>query len=74
VAPLQLPVGSADSSLRLQEEQFAVFATANVGLIHVISCLNDLYRVLVALVGEQELEGFDRAQARWARHEVGAEL
>lgn len=61
-----------DTEHCFQEEQFAVLATANVALVHVTSGLNALYRVVVALVGERELAGFDRAQERWGRQETMA--
>ncbi|EIW70668.1 hypothetical protein TREMEDRAFT_73534 [Tremella mesenterica DSM 1558] len=48
------------------DEQFGVFATAVVSLLHVTYELDDLYRTVAELVGERELEGFDRAQERWA--------
>jgi hypothetical protein len=42
---------------------------ANIALIHVTAGLNDLYRVIVALVGENKLEAFDRSQERLGRQD-----
>ena len=49
-----------------QNEQFAIFGSASVALIHVAYGLDDLYRIIADLVGEREMEGFDRALERWA--------
>lgn len=54
-----------------QDEQFALFAVANVALIHITSCLNEIHQVVRDLVGERELAGFERTQERWARIELG---
>jgi len=49
-----------------QDEQFALYATANVALVHLTNALNELHLVVRELVGEKELEGFQIAQERWA--------
>ncbi|GFZ43623.1 hypothetical protein JCM24511_01343, partial [Saitozyma sp. JCM 24511] len=54
----------------LRDEQFAVFATANVALIHIANGLNEVSRVVVELIGERELEGLDRIQERYARADL----
>lgn len=56
---------------KAQDEQFALFAVANVALIHIVSCLNEMHQVVRELVGERELVGFERTQERWARMEIG---
>jgi hypothetical protein len=53
-----------------QDEQFAVFATANVALIHIANGLNEVSRVVVELIGERELEGLDRIQEKYARSDL----
>ena len=54
-----------------QDEQFAIFATAVVALVHVVTGLNELQRAMIVLVGERDLGGgLDRAQERWARSDV----
>jgi hypothetical protein len=60
--------GSADG----QDEQFALYATANVALVHLTNALNELHLVVRELVGEKELEGFQIAQERWAGLERGS--
>lgn len=49
-----------------KDEQFALFATANTALVHIVIGLNDMYRVVRDLVGEKDLHGLDRASERWA--------
>ncbi|OXM76143.1 hypothetical protein C364_06247 [Cryptococcus neoformans Bt63] len=48
------------------DEQFALFATANTALVHIVIGLNDMYRTVRDLVGEKDLHGLDRASERWA--------
>jgi len=55
-----------------QDEQFALYATANVALVHLTNALNELHLVVRDLVGEKELEGFQIAQERWAGLERGS--
>jgi hypothetical protein len=55
-----------------QDEQFALYATANVALVHLTNALNELHLVVRELVGEKELEGFQIAQERWAGLERGS--
>jgi hypothetical protein len=50
----------------IHDEQFAVFATALISLMNIVSGLNTMHSVILDLVGERELEGFDLAQERWA--------
>ena len=54
----------------MQDEQFAIFAVANVALIHITSCLNEMHLCIKQLVGERELAGFEQTQERWARMEM----
>jgi len=54
----------------IHDEQMASYATANVALVHLAGCLNELQRLVIKLVGERELSGFDRAQERMARTEL----
>jgi hypothetical protein len=56
--------------LTRQDEQFAIYSTANVALIHLTSRLDEMHRVIISLVGERELEAFDRTQERWTRREL----
>ncbi|KAK4688328.1 hypothetical protein P7C73_g1783, partial [Tremellales sp. Uapishka_1] len=51
-------------------EQLAVYATATVALTHITHGLNELHQLVISLVGEKDLDGFDKAQARWARKEL----
>lgn len=55
-----------------QDEQFAIYATANVALVHLTNALNELQLIVRDLVGEKELEGFQIAQERWAGLERGS--
>jgi hypothetical protein len=55
-----------------QDEQFALYATANVALVHLTNALNELHLIVRDLVGEKELEGFQIAQERWAGLERGS--
>jgi hypothetical protein len=55
-----------------QDEQFALYATANVALVHLTNALNELHLIVRELVGEKELEGFQIAQERWAGLERGS--
>lgn len=54
-----------------QDEQFAIYATANVALLHLANALNEMHLTIKELVGEKELEGFQIAQERWAGLERG---
>ncbi|WVF70551.1 hypothetical protein IAT40_005342 [Kwoniella sp. CBS 6097] len=54
----------------IHEEQLALFATANIALVHIAVGLNDMFRIVRTLVGERELSGLDRASERWARREL----
>jgi hypothetical protein len=56
----------------VQDEQFALYATANVALVHLTNALNELHLIVRDLVGEKELEGFQIAQERWAGLERGS--
>ena len=56
--------------LTQQDEQFAYYAVANVALIHITTCLNEIHQVVKQLVGERELVGFEQTQERWARMEM----
>nr|KIR45893.1 hypothetical protein I312_04863 [Cryptococcus bacillisporus CA1280] len=49
------------------DEQFALFATANTALVHIMIGLNEMYLIVRDLVGEKDLHGLDRASERWAR-------
>lgn len=55
-----------------KDEQFALYATANVALVHLTNALNELHLIVRDLVGEKELEGFQIAQERWAGLERGS--
>lgn len=55
---------STDNTLK--DEQFALFATANTALVHIVIGLNDMYKTVRDLVGEKDLHGLDRASERWA--------
>ncbi|ADV25553.1 Conserved hypothetical protein [Cryptococcus gattii WM276] len=48
------------------DEQFALFATANTALVHIMIGLNEMYLIVRDLVGERDLHGLDRASERWA--------
>ena len=61
-----LHVGRTQGRADGQDEQFALYATANVALVHLTNALNELHLVVRDLVGEKELEGFQIAQERWA--------
>ncbi|WVQ97371.1 hypothetical protein IAU59_004483 [Kwoniella sp. CBS 9459] len=54
----------------IHDEQLALFATANIALVHIAVGLNDMFRIVRTLVGERELSGLDRASERWARREL----
>ncbi|OCF31124.1 hypothetical protein I316_07256 [Kwoniella heveanensis BCC8398] len=54
----------------IHDEQLALFATANIALVHIAVGLNDMFRIVRTLVGEKELSGLDRASERWARREL----
>lgn len=58
--------GTADR----QDEQLPIFATALISIVQLLNGLNTMHEVVLELVGEAELEGFDLAQERWARVEV----
>ncbi|WWC66524.1 uncharacterized protein I206_100427 [Kwoniella pini CBS 10737] len=55
----------------IHNEQIALFATANIALVHIAVGLNEMFRLVKGLVGEKELQGLDRASERWARGELG---
>ncbi|WWC58457.1 uncharacterized protein I303_100999 [Kwoniella dejecticola CBS 10117] len=55
----------------IHDEQIALFATANIALVHIAVGLNEMFRIVRSLVGEKELQGLDRASERWARGELG---
>jgi hypothetical protein len=59
----------------MQNEQFAIFATATVALTHVAAGLNEMQRLVIDLVKEVDFGGgFDRAQERWAQYDVDVEV
>lgn len=37
-----------------------------MALMHIVSGLNTMHSIILDLVGERDLEGFDMAQERWA--------
>ncbi|KAL7424784.1 hypothetical protein Q5752_000468 [Cryptotrichosporon argae] len=53
----------------VQTEQFAIFATAIVALVHVTAELAEMQRIVGALVGSRSIDGYDRMQERWAADE-----
>ncbi|WWC86361.1 uncharacterized protein L201_001236 [Kwoniella dendrophila CBS 6074] len=55
----------------IHDEQLALFATANIALVHIAVGLNEMFRIVKNLVGEKELQGLERASERWARGELG---
>ncbi|RSH85428.1 hypothetical protein EHS25_004824 [Saitozyma podzolica] len=65
-----LQLGELLTRETLRDEQFAIYATANASLIHLTVGLNQMYRLIVSLVGEKELGAFDRAQERSGREDV----
>ncbi|WRT64249.1 uncharacterized protein IL334_001180 [Kwoniella shivajii] len=54
----------------IHDEQIALFATANIALVHIAVGLNDIFNIVKSLVGERDLQGLDRASERWARGEL----
>lgn len=53
-----------------QDEQFTIYATAQIAIAHFLGGLNALHAEVLTLVGEREIEGFDIAQERWAQAEL----
>ncbi|WVR05967.1 hypothetical protein IAU60_002995 [Kwoniella sp. DSM 27419] len=56
----------------IHHEQTALFATANIALVHIAVGLNDMFRIVRSLVGEKELEGLNLVSERWARRDAQA--
>jgi hypothetical protein len=46
----------------IQNEQFAILATVNVSLVHVVSGLNEMHRVVTGILGQKERGGLFREQ------------
>ncbi|OCF73911.1 hypothetical protein I204_05757 [Kwoniella mangroviensis CBS 8886] len=75
---LEMATRDAENVLRgtitwetIHDEQIALFATANIALVHIAVGLNEMFRIVKELVGERELQGLERASERWARGELG---
>jgi hypothetical protein len=55
----------------LQDEQFAVIATALVAHVQFIAALDSIHRHVLMLVGSKDVAVFDLRQERWAiTHQV----
>ncbi|KAL1410381.1 hypothetical protein Q8F55_004389 [Vanrija albida] len=52
------------------DDQLPIFATSLISIVQLVSGLNNMHEIVLELVGEAELDGFDRAQERWAKIEL----
>jgi hypothetical protein len=56
----------------LQSDQIAHYATATVALSHLANAINELQSLVISLVGETEMSGFDQVQLERGHRDLEA--
>ena len=65
-----LHVGERQRSANKQNDQTALYATATVALSHLANAMNELQSIVISLVGETEMSGFDQIQLERGHRDV----